>query len=101
MQEQQNAEQCAELLSAMADPDRLMILRALRERPQSVTDLSALLDKEIGNVSHHLKVLRLRGLVASQRQGRSIIYSLSREIAGKGRSSVDRFDLGCCRVDFK
>jgi hypothetical protein len=40
-------------------------------------------------------------LVASQRQGRSIIYSLSREIAGKGRSSVDRFDLGCCRVDFK
>ncbi len=56
-----SAGKCAELLKALAEPERLRLLQALRERPQSVSDLAALLDNEIGNISHHLKVLRRQG----------------------------------------
>lgn len=67
----------AGLCSALADPKRLMILYALFEAPQSVGDLAERLSLPQPTTSRHLKVLRDRGLVAPQRAGANVIYSLN------------------------
>lgn len=99
MKDQLSADHCAELLKALADGDRLRLVQALRERPQSVSDLAALLDNEIGNISHHLKVLRKQGLVTTQRNGKMVIYSLSGSILNARGSKKDRLELGCCCLE--
>ena len=100
MKDSQVAGKCAELLKALGEPERLRLVQALRERPQSVSDLAALLDNEIGNISHHLKVLRRQGLVTNRRVGRTIVYSLASAVSGAGDKTGDRLDLGCCSLEF-
>ncbi len=94
-----SAEKCSDLLKAIADPHRLHLIQALRERAQSVSDLAALLDMDIGNVSHHLKVLRQQEIVAFRREGKTMIYSLSNELFNSHKSNSDEFDFGCCRLE--
>lgn len=88
------------MLKALAEPERLRIVQALRERPQSVSDVAALLDNEIGNISHHLKILHRQGIVTRRRDGKSIIYSLSKDVFAVQNTDTDRLDLGCCRLEF-
>ncbi len=99
MKDELSPERCSALLKAVAEPERLRLIQALRERAQSVSDLAALLDNEIGNVSHHLKVLRRQGIVTSQREGKSVVYSLSKAIFARTNSKTDRLDFGCCRLE--
>jgi DNA-binding transcriptional ArsR family regulator len=51
------------VLEALSDPTRLKILRYLAEQPQSPTQLAHQLGLRVPTVTHHLKVLRLAGLV--------------------------------------
>ena len=51
------------VLEALSDPTRLKILRFLAEEPQSLTQLAHRLGLRTPTVTHHLKVLRLAGLV--------------------------------------
>jgi DNA-binding transcriptional ArsR family regulator len=67
----------ASLCFALADPIRILMLYALDERPHNVTELSGLLTLSQPSTSRHLKVLRERGLVATDRQGASIIYRVT------------------------
>ncbi|MFZ5911037.1 MAG: ArsR/SmtB family transcription factor [Chloroflexota bacterium] len=67
----------ADLCSAFADPTRILILYALDERPRNVTELTLELQITQSAASRHLKVLRDRGLVASERQGTTVTYHLS------------------------
>jgi ArsR family transcriptional regulator len=67
----------ASLCFALADPIRILMLYALDERPHNVTELSGLLTLSQPSTSRHLKVLRERGLVATDRQGVSVIYRLT------------------------
>lgn len=90
---------CAEFLKALAEPERLKLVQALRERAQSVSDLAALLDSEIGNVSHHLKILRQQGIVTNRRVGRTKIYSLSNRVFSTQDAKTDRLNLGCCCLE--
>lgn len=64
-------------LKALADPTRREILRALRERDLTAGEISAGFPISDASVSHHLRVLRMAGLVTAERNGRSIIYSLN------------------------
>jgi DNA-binding transcriptional ArsR family regulator len=90
---------CAELLKALADAERLRLVQALRERPRNVSDLARALGSEIGNVSHHLKVLRRMGIVCNRRQGKAVIYSLSKDVFAPQSAGSDLLDLGCCRLE--
>ena len=67
----------AEICSAMADPNRILILYALSERPHAVNELAAALSISQPATSRHLKVLRDRGMVSATRQGQSIQYALN------------------------
>lgn len=93
-------QRCAAYLKALADPLRLQIMRALQTGALSVSDLSILLEQEIGTVSHHLRVLFHAGLVHSQREGKFIYYSWSDLLRqGRTRSRRGSLNLGCCKLD--
>lgn len=71
-------ESAVDLLSAMAHPARLRVLLALcRRGPQSAGALAELCGLEQSAASHQLRVLRDARLVASEREGKRIIYRLA------------------------
>ena len=64
------------ICSAMSDTTRIMILYLLSEGSMYVNDIAEALAQPQSTVSRHLKILRERGLVATERQGTAILYSL-------------------------
>ena len=66
----------AEICGGLADPSRIMILYALSQNPRNVTELSSELNMPQPLVSRHLKILRERGMVTSERRGTTITYTL-------------------------
>jgi DNA-binding transcriptional ArsR family regulator len=60
--------------SLLSDPTRMGILAALSKGPTNVSGLCKALRKKQPAVSHHLGLLRMGRLVASKRQGKSVIY---------------------------
>lgn len=67
----------ADFCAALSDPTRIFILYALNEKPLNVTELTHELGIPQPTTSRHLKILRERGLVDTQRQGTVIIYHLT------------------------
>jgi ArsR family transcriptional regulator len=67
----------ANICQALGDPKRLFILYALHEQPRNVTQLADDLFMPQPTVSRHLRVLRERGLVQTDRQGTAVIYTLT------------------------
>jgi DNA-binding transcriptional ArsR family regulator len=67
----------ANFCAALSDPNRLLILYALNEKPLNVTDLTNELGLSQPTMSRHLKVLRERGLVQAVRSGTVITYRLT------------------------
>jgi len=72
-----SAAEAEELLKAMANRNRLMILCQLIEGERSVGELAELLDLRDSTVSQHLALLRKDGLVAPRRDGQTIWYSIT------------------------
>ncbi|WP_433211483.1 metalloregulator ArsR/SmtB family transcription factor [Microtetraspora malaysiensis] len=66
----------APLLSALADPARLRLVRLLAERPRPVGVLAQLADARQPQTTKHLQVLERAGVVTSQRNGQRRIYAL-------------------------
>ena len=97
---QSDTELCAGYLKALGDPNRLQLMKALRSSPLTVTDLSIMLEAELANVSHHLRVLYRTGLVITERDGKYIYYQLNRDIVGH-KSVANALDLGCCRLEMR
>jgi DNA-binding transcriptional ArsR family regulator len=65
---------------ALGDPTRFAIASALEQGDElCVCDLAWVMERAQGLVSHHLGVLRTAGLVTARRDGRTVMYSLTRE----------------------
>ena len=70
-------EKVAFILKALANPLRISIVDLLRIHDElSVNDLSEKLGAEQSLVSHNLSNMRLKGILASRREGKNIYYSL-------------------------
>jgi ArsR family transcriptional regulator, arsenate/arsenite/antimonite-responsive transcriptional repressor len=69
--ERREAERMASIAKALGDPIRLQLVDVLRRHAGKVCvcELVPLFDLSQPTVSHHLKVLRSAGLVASERRG--------------------------------
>lgn len=67
----------ADICSALADPRRILLLYALAETPNNVSDLAEEVGISQPAASRHLKILRERGLVRAVRQGASMEYTLA------------------------
>jgi DNA-binding transcriptional ArsR family regulator len=89
---------CAELLGALAAPERLQIIQLLREGPKNVGEIAELLKASFVNVSHHLQVLRHARLVRCEKKGRFMLYSVSPNVL-QDENGEQCLDLGCCRLE--
>jgi ArsR family transcriptional regulator, virulence genes transcriptional regulator len=70
------ADQASDLLKALANRHRLVIVCQLIEKERSVGELAGLLNLRDSTVSQHLAVLRRDGLVSARRDGQTIWYSI-------------------------
>ena len=77
------ASHAVELLKAMANEWRLMILCQLSEGEKTVSELQACLGLSQSALSQHLAVLRRERIVNSRKQAQSVSYSLAGDEAPK------------------
>jgi DNA-binding transcriptional ArsR family regulator len=77
----------ANICQALVDPKRILILYALDEAPKTVTELTEALNVPQPTVSRHLKVLRDRHIVNTERHGTSVRYALA------DRRVIDALDI--------
>ena len=62
---------------ALSDPNRRKILKLLREKDMSVSELLKQFDFTQASLSHHLDVLKRADLVLDERKGQFVFYSLN------------------------
>ncbi len=75
-----HAELAAAWFAMLADPTRARILQALALAPElCVCDLALALDMSVSALSHQLRYLRERDVVARRKIGRVAFYSLADE----------------------
>ncbi|MBA3901802.1 MAG: helix-turn-helix transcriptional regulator [Bacteroidetes bacterium] len=72
-----NFEIAAEVLKSIAHPLRLAIINLLEKGEKlSVTEIHETLDIEQAVTSHHLSILKSKGVVVSVREGKNCLYYL-------------------------
>ncbi|MEK7535076.1 MAG: metalloregulator ArsR/SmtB family transcription factor [Patescibacteria group bacterium] len=69
--------QNAKLYRLLANPKRLEILNAIKDREATVEEMSDLLGVRPANTSQHLTVLRRLEVVTFRRDGRNIYYKIA------------------------
>ncbi len=75
------ADQASELLKALSNRHRLLIICQLIDGERSVGELAQFLDLRDSTVSQHLALLRKDGLVSARRDAQTIYYSIASEPA--------------------
>jgi DNA-binding transcriptional ArsR family regulator len=71
-----NATAAGQLLKALGNPDRLLLLCQLSQGELNVSELENLLGIQQPTLSQQLAVLRREGLVATRREGKQIYYRI-------------------------
>jgi len=70
-------ESASDMLKAIAHPMRIAIVGLLDENKKlNVTEIYETLEIEQAVASHHLSILKNKGVVLSERAGKNCIYSL-------------------------
>jgi DNA-binding transcriptional ArsR family regulator len=92
---------CAEVLAALAAPERLQIIRLLRTGPRHVSEIAEELGIPLVNLSHHLTVLRHADLLQNEKKGRYVHYSLAPGLLEIDDETLgtEFLNLGCCRLE--
>lgn len=72
-------EACADILKCIAHPIRLSIIDLLgHEGPCNVTTIYKALDIEQAVASHHLGILKNKGVLSARREGKNTFYNLDK-----------------------
>ena len=90
---EKNTEFAVNLLKALSNEKRLLIVCALHKQERSVGELEKIVGLSQSALSQHLARLRRDGIVATRREAQTIIYSIKNQ-------SVDRV-LSCLCEIFK
>ena len=77
-----NEKRVPALLEALCDPNRVKIVRALRDTTLAASDLAHVIGRNRSATSQHLRVLRELGAIVAQRKGNVVRYTLSRDMSG-------------------
>jgi len=73
-------EKVANMLKAIAHPMRIAIINFLEDgKKLTVTEIHELLNIEQSTTSHHLGILKDKGVLASKREGKNTYYFLKNE----------------------
>ena len=68
-----------EIFSALANHERLSIIKMLGEREHIAKEFEEALHKSQSTISHHLRILAKQGLIQSIMQGKTNLYKLNSE----------------------
>ncbi len=90
-----SAKDAADLMGALANEKRLMLLCQLVDGEKSVSALRQLLNVSQTNASQQLAILRKDGLVKTRRDGQTIYYSLKGDEAQRVIEVLH--GIYCCR----
>lgn len=71
-----SADAAGQLLKALSNPDRLLLLCQLSQGERNVSELENLLGIQQPTLSQQLAVLRREGLVETRREGKQIYYRI-------------------------
>lgn len=66
----------ARIIKALAHPARLLIVDELAKQPLCVCDIRDRVGSDLSTVSKHLSVLKNAGVVADEKRGVQVFYSL-------------------------
>ncbi|MGA9118946.1 MAG: metalloregulator ArsR/SmtB family transcription factor [Bacteroidota bacterium] len=69
----------AEILTAIAHPNRIRILELLRKNVRCNCELAPALDLEQSNLSRHLKILVQAGILVSWKEGLRVNFKIADE----------------------
>jgi Predicted transcriptional regulators len=73
-------EKASNMLKAIAHPVRIAILNYLEDgRKMTVTEIHEMLKLEQASTSHHLGILKDKGVLASKREGKNTYYFLKHQ----------------------
>lgn len=78
-----HAKNAAQLMKALSNEARLLILCHLTEKEMSVGELLALSKLKQSAFSQHLAKLREEGLVSTRKEAQTVYYSISNNSVGK------------------
>ena len=75
-----NLERAANMLKAIAHPVRISIVGCLEDgNKRTVTEIHKQLGLEQSTTSHHLGILKDRGVLSSKREGKNTFYYLKHD----------------------
>ncbi len=83
-------EMAASKLRAIAHPMRIAMMEMLYENPMCVTEIYEKLNIEQASASHHLNLLRKKGVLKSKRSGKKIFYSLKSKTVNEIIDCINR-----------
>jgi DNA-binding transcriptional ArsR family regulator len=66
-----------EVFKALGDPTRLKILELIKDEEKCICEIIPYTGKSQPNVSQHLKVLKIAGLINERKDGTRIMISVS------------------------
>jgi len=90
----ESLERAANMLKAIAHPMRLLIVGCLEDgEKKTVTEIHNQLGIEQATASHHLGILKDRGVLASKRDGKNTWYYLKHE----NLKTILNCVSGCCQ----
>ncbi len=67
----------AEICKVFSNPTRLEILNLLDNKEMSVTELMNQTSLSQANISQHLSIMKAKGIVGFERNGKNVYYKLS------------------------
>ncbi|MEM9884779.1 MAG: metalloregulator ArsR/SmtB family transcription factor [Bacteroidota bacterium] len=84
----------SEILRALAHPLRMKILEFIDQNEEiNVNKIYNTLHLEQSITSQHLRILRVAGLVETQREGKYIYYSINYERVTKAAMAITHFEV--------
>ena len=84
-------EEAASKLRAIAHPMRIAIISLLEKKNRlNVTEIYEKLDIEQASASHHLNILKNKGVLESKRQGKNTYYFLKHQALSQVVECINR-----------
>ncbi len=100
VKEDSSSSHCVHFLKALADENRWRIVREILTQSWTVGELVERLGISQYNVSKHLRVLKLAGIVETHRTGKFVHAQVTEKFRSQLSSDHRTLDLGCCTFHF-
>lgn len=88
----------SKILDCLSNPNRLLITCMLIEGTKTPTEILDEIGTTKGNISQHLKLLELSGIIKAKRNGNKIYYSINDEKVKKLVTQIKK--IYCAEIRF-